>query len=118
MRFVDEFRDAALAQAVGAQITALTEPRMPWLPWLTLPECPIVSSGPMPTPAKNSTARMTNTTPTTASAITSGRFEPAPPEPDSELTRISFEGCSLPSFAVQGAGILRWPAGRAARQGS
>jgi hypothetical protein len=60
---------------------------------------------------------MMNTTPTTASAITSGRFEPAPPETVSELTRISFEGCSRPSFEVQEAGILRRPAGGATRQG-
>src|SRR5215468_622936 len=66
--------------------TTLTEPRTPWLPLLTLPEWPTESRKPMLTPAKKSTARMINTTPITASAMTSGRFEPAPPDTVSELT--------------------------------
>src|SRR5262249_62395154 len=66
--------------------TTLTEPRTPWLPLLTLPEWPTESRKPMLTPAKNSTARMINTTPITAKAMTSGRFEPAPPDTVSELT--------------------------------
>src|SRR5215467_8030282 len=82
-------------------MTALRPPRMAWLPWCTLPDWPIESSGPMFTPAKNRIARMTNTAPMTARAMTSGRLEPAPPEKLAELTSSSFGGRDSPRAVVR-----------------
>src|SRR5262245_4632227 len=76
-------------------IAMLTAPRTPWLPWLTLPEWPTEFSGPNPTPAKKRMARTMKTTPMIASTMTSGRFEPAPPETVSELTTSSLGGVIL-----------------------
>src|SRR5258707_13576950 len=98
-------------------MTALTEPRMSWLPWLTLPLCPIVFSGPRPTPAKNSMARMMNRTPTTASAMTRGRFGAAAPE--TVDPSCSFGGRESPGAVgrLREGGISRWPGGRPAGRG-
>src|SRR5215470_1053081 len=94
------FANQAPARAT-TPMTALRLPRMPWLPLATLPEWPMESSGPMFTPAKNRIARMMNTTPMTARAMTSGRLEPAPPEKLAELTSSSFGGRDSPRAVVR-----------------
>jgi hypothetical protein len=100
-------------------MTALTEPRTPWLPWLTLPEWPTVSRKPMLTPAKNNTARMMNTTPMAARAMTSGRLEPAPPETLAELTFLLLRRAGISGAVVRlrEGGVSRLPGGRPAGRG-
>src|SRR5260221_843544 len=92
-------------------MTALIEPGTRWLPWLTLPVCPMEFSGQRPTPEKNSTARMMNRTPTTARAMTSRRFEPAPPE-TVELTFLLLRRAGISGAVVRllEGGISRCPA--------
>ena len=91
-------------------MTALTEPRTPWLPWLTLPEWPTELRKPRGAPAKNSMARTMNTAPMTASAMTSGRLELAPLETLAELTFLLLRraGISGAVARLREGGISRW----------